>query len=145
MGEHIPTFGSREEEADFWQKTGLDTLAPGELEEVQLDRPERPLSTTFAVRFDARTVALLRRIARAQQIGPTQLVRAWVLERLRLERSVGVLAEPRSDFPSDFELTIRRTVLDTLMAKLPEAAEEAIQEVLDRADQEIATLKDSMA
>jgi hypothetical protein len=83
-------------------------------------------------------------VAKAQQLGPTQLVRAWVLERLRLEQSVGVLAEPRSDFPADFELTLRRTVVDTLMAKLPEAAEEAIQDVLDRADQEIATLKDSV-
>jgi hypothetical protein len=145
MGEHIPTFGSREEEAEFWQKTGLDALAPGELEEVHLERSDRPLSTTFAVRFDTRTVELLRRVARAQEIGPTQLVRAWVLERLRLERSVGVLADPRSDFPADFELTLRRKVVDTLMSKLPEAAEEAIQEVLDRADQEAATLRDSMA
>lgn len=144
MGEHVPTFGSREEEAEFWQTTGLDALAPSELEEAQLERPERPLSTTFAVRFDTRTVELLRRVARAQQVGPTQLVRAWVLERLRLERSVGVLADPRSDFPPDFELTLRRKVVDTLMSKLPEAAEEAIQEVLDRADQESATLRDSM-
>lgn len=144
MGEHIPAFGSREEEVEFWEKTGLEALAPGELEEVEVERPQRPLSTTFAVRFDARTVGLLRRVAKAQQLGPTQLVRAWVLERLRLEQSVGVLAEPRSDFPADFELTLRRTVVDTLMAKLPEAAEEAIQDVLDRADQEIATLKDSV-
>jgi hypothetical protein len=137
MGEHIPKFKSREEEAAFWQKTGLDQLSPDEYEEVQVERPDRPLSATFALRLDPRTVELLRRVARSMEVGPTQLVRAWVLERLKIERSVGVLSETSSDFPSDFEIHLRRTIVDKLFESIPVAAERALQEVLDRADMEM--------
>lgn len=92
MGEHVPAFESREEEASFWQRTTLDRLAPDELEPAELERPSRPLSATFAVRFDQETVDRLRAIARAQGVGPTQLARRWVLERLRIERAAGSLA-----------------------------------------------------
>ncbi len=140
MGEHVPKFGTRQQEADFWEKTGVDQLAPDQLEEVAVRRPERPLSTTFAVRFDQRTVELIRQIARAHALGPTQLVRAWVLERLRIEESVGILAQPISQFPSDFEVALRKKIVDALFSRIPAAAEEALQEVLDRADQEAAAL-----
>jgi hypothetical protein len=86
MSEHIPKFRSKEQEAGFWQKTGLEQIAPEELEEVQVERPHRPLSTTFAVRFDEPAVAMLRAVAKARGSGVTQLVRAWVMERLGIER-----------------------------------------------------------
>jgi len=92
MGEHIPTFEGKEEEARYWEKTGLDQLSPDEYEKVDIERPERPLSATFAVRFDPEAIELIRRVARSQGLGPTQLVRSWVLERLKIERAVGVLA-----------------------------------------------------
>lgn len=143
MGEHVPKFSSKEEEAEFWQNTDLGQIAPDELEEVQVERPRRPLSTTFAVRFDEKTIALLRDVARSRGLGATQLVRAWVIERLGIERAVGVLAKRTSDFPSDFELALRQRIVDTLMENIPIAAEAAMQEVLDRADQEGADLVDS--
>jgi hypothetical protein len=144
MGEHIPKFGSREEEARFWQKTSLDQLSPDEYEEVEVERPEQPLSATFAVRLDPRTVDLLRQIARSQGIGATQLVRAWVLERLRIERAVGILAEPDDALSPDFELALRRRIVETLMNRIPDAVEQAMQEVLTRADLESQELRESL-
>jgi len=135
MGEHIPAFKTREEEADFWQKTGLDQLAPGQLEAVEVERPSRPLSVTFAVRFDPETVERLRAVARSQGVGPTQLVRRWVLERLRIERVAGSLASRPGEY-QELESILRQRVLETLMEQIPQAVEAAMQEVLDRADQE---------
>lgn len=135
MGEHIPKFNSREEEAEFWQRTGVDQLAPDQLEHIRVERPERPLSATFAVRFDPETVDQLRVVARLQGIGPTQLVRHWVLERLRLERAAGTIAARPNDY-QELEAVLRQRILETLMGQIPEAVETALQEVLDRADQE---------
>lgn len=135
MGERIPTFETKEEEAAFWEKTGLEQLASSELEPVELERPRRPLSTTFAVRFDPQTVERLRALARLQGIGPTQLVRRWVLERLRIERAAGALAVRPGEY-QELESILRQRVLDTLMEQIPQAVEAAMQEVLDRADQE---------
>lgn len=143
MGKHVPKFKTREQEAEFWQNTDLGQIAPDEFEEVEVERPRRPLSTTFAVRFDENTIAMLRKVAKARGLGATQLVRAWVIERLGIERAVGVLAKGKSDFPLDFEVALRRTIVDALMENVPIAAEAAMQEVLDRADQERASLADT--
>jgi hypothetical protein len=136
MGEHVRRFRNREDEARFWDDADLKRLSPDEIEEVKVDRPGRPLSSTFAIRFDPKTVELLRQVARMQNRRPTQLVREWVLERLQLERSAGVLTESTGDYPRDFELLLRRRILESLFANIPAAAEAALQEVLDRADQE---------
>lgn len=144
MGKHVPKPKSREEEAAFWQKTGLEQLAPDQYEEVDVERPDQPLSATFAVRFDPKTVELVRRVARSQGLGATQLVRAWVLERLKIEQAVGSLARPTSDFPSNFELELRRTIVANLMRTIPDAAEAAMQEVLERADVEAEGLRKSL-
>jgi hypothetical protein len=145
MGEHIPNFKDRDEEARFWQKTGLDQLSPDEYEESQVERPQGPLSATFAVRFDPKTVELIRSVARDQGLGATQLVRAWVLERLMIERAVGALAKPTSSFPHDFELAIRRTIVGSLFRRIPSAAEEAMQQVFERVDQEGADFLESIS
>jgi hypothetical protein len=135
MGERIPTFETKEQEAAFWEETGLEQLAPGELEPAELERPRRPLSATFAIRLDPETVERLRALARLQGIGPTQLVRRWVLERLRIERAAGALATRPGGY-RELESVLRQRVLDTLMEQIPQAVEAAMQEVLDRADQE---------
>ena len=120
----------------------LEQLAPDQVEETDVSRDSRPRSVTFAVRLDPKTIELLRRIAKLRQVGATQLVRSWVLERLRLERSAGALAKTTSGFPREFEVTVRQRILDALMDHIPEAVEEAMQEVLDRADQETAALRE---
>jgi hypothetical protein len=141
MGEHLGKFKNREEEARFWDEADLERISPDEFEEIKPRPRSRPLSTTFAIRLDPATVELLRRVADAHHRRPTQLVRDWLIERLSLERSVGVLAEPSGRFPTDFEVVLRRRIVEALFSHIPAAAEEALQEVLDRADQEVAALE----
>lgn len=142
MGEHIPKFESREEEQRFWDETDLEDLSPEQLEEIKIPRPARPLSATFAVRFDDKTLEAIRRVAKAHGLGPTQLVRSWVLERLNLERRAGTLAERSGEYPAEIEIAMRRRIVDTLIRTIPAAAEEALQEVLHQADQETNLLSD---
>ncbi len=74
----IPAFSSRAEEAAFWEKhSPLDF--PEEWVEEQ--RPRRTLGHVLGVRLDAATVAKLAELARAKGIGPSTLVRMWILER----------------------------------------------------------------
>jgi hypothetical protein len=49
--------------------------------------------SAFAVRFDPADVARLRAKAAAEQVGVTQLVRAWVLDRLEADDAVPVEAD----------------------------------------------------
>lgn len=78
----IPTFRSIEEEAEFW-----DTHDSTEFEDEFEDLPgvkfvrARP-KKAVSVRLDEATMSALTREARAKGIGPSTLVRMWVLERL---------------------------------------------------------------
>lgn len=128
MGEYIPRFKSREEERRFWTRTGLDALASDQYEEVKVERPGRRLSTTFAVRLDQPTVAHIRQLARLHGMGPTQLVRAWIMERLRIEEA---LTEPSTDLPVEIELAVRRRVAEEAFATALKAAKKALREVLE--------------
>jgi hypothetical protein len=144
MGEHVPKTAGRADEADFWDRTDLERLAPGELEPAEVERPQRPLSSTFAIRLDPGTVSQIRRVARHEEVGVTQLVRRWVLDRLRIEESVGSLATPTSGFYSDLELGIRRSVITALLDQLPKIAEDVVQDALDRVVQEGEDIRESL-
>jgi|SRR6266540_252948 predicted DNA binding CopG/RHH family protein len=77
----IPEFATIEEEARFW-----DTRSTADYEHEF--RPVRTrfakrLSTGVTVRLDAETLQQLRTMAQEKGIGPTTLIRMWVLERLR--------------------------------------------------------------
>jgi len=77
----IPEFATIEEEAKFW-----DTHSTADYEHEF--RPVRTrfakrLSTGVTVRLDAETLQQLRTMAQEKGIGPTTLIRMWVLERLR--------------------------------------------------------------
>lgn len=132
MDELIRTFQDREEEAKFWDNVDLEQIAPGELVDADVVRPARPLSATFAVRLDERSLEQIRSVARARGLGPTQLVRSWVLERLQLERESGCLAERSGGYSDEVESAIRSRVLDAVMRQMPNAAEAAVREVLLR-------------
>lgn len=86
MSGKSPARRSLEDEARFWDETSVDELE-GELEEVEVDRPSRPLSETFAVRLDKATVAAIRRLAARRDVGPTQLVRRWIRQAVEREES----------------------------------------------------------
>ncbi len=144
MGKHIPRFGSREEEAKFWAETGMEDLTSGQVEEAEIERPERPSTTTFAVRLDRKTVLLLREVAKAYNLGVTQLVRSWTLERLKLEQQAGALAHLRHSFPADFELIVRKKVVQAAMAHVVEIAERALEELGSRFESEVELTREGL-
>ncbi|HLZ69391.1 MAG TPA: CopG family antitoxin [Dehalococcoidia bacterium] len=82
--ERIPAFASREEEAAFWDTHDvtdyLDELRPVKVHFA------RNLSEGITIRLDAETLATLREQAHKKGIGPTTLVRMWILERLESSR-----------------------------------------------------------
>lgn len=127
MGAKIPEFASQEQEAEFWEKHGLEDLAPGEIELASIKRSREPLSITFAVRFDRETVNLIRKAARAHNLGATQLVRAWVMQCLQRERRSAALKKPDTDLPVDMQ--VRSAVAGVLMAQAPAVADALIEAV----------------
>jgi hypothetical protein len=76
----IPTFKSREEEAQFW-----DTHSPlefeDELKEVKIEFG-RPLVHVLEVELDAKTIDALAAEGARQSLGAGDLARRWLLERL---------------------------------------------------------------
>ncbi len=77
----IPEFASREEEAEFW-----DTHSTADYEDEF--RPIRArfaknLSEGITVRLDPESLEKVRSLAQAKGIGPTTLIRMWVLEHLK--------------------------------------------------------------
>ncbi len=76
----IPTFESREEEAEFWDTHDTADFED-EFEPVNV-RFANNLSQGITVRFTAETLKTLRATAQKKGIGPTTLARMWILERL---------------------------------------------------------------
>lgn len=95
----IPDFGSREEEAEFWDTHDLtdywDETRPVEItiSRALRDRVEararKDLADRLTVRLDRADREELTRRADEQGVGPSTLVRMWVKERLRAERAAG--------------------------------------------------------
>ena len=79
----IPTFSSREEEAAWWDTRDITDYLD-ELKPVKV-RSAKNLSEGLTVRLDPDTMRDLRERARLLGIGPTTLIRMWVMERLRAE------------------------------------------------------------
>lgn len=80
----IPDFGSYEEEAHFWD-THDTTDFEDEMKPVQV-RFAKNLSAGINIRFDPKTLAGVRHIAHEKGVGPTTLIRMWVLEQLKEEQ-----------------------------------------------------------
>src|SRR6266496_3537733 len=83
--EPTPSFASREEEAAFWDTHDLADYWR-DFKPVRA-RFAKNLSEGITVRLNPETLAELRRQAHARGIGPTTLVRMWILEQLRAARS----------------------------------------------------------
>ncbi len=81
----IPAFQDIEEEAEFWDTHSFadswDELTPVKV------RFAKNLSEGITIRLDPQTLQELRSQAKAKGIGPTTLIRMWVLERLRPEQA----------------------------------------------------------
>ena len=79
--EPIPRFASREEEAEFWDTHDLADYWQ-DFRPVRV-RFAKNLSEGITIRLDPETLAELRKQAHDRGIGPTTLVRMWIVEHLR--------------------------------------------------------------
>ena len=77
----IPDFKTREEEAAFWDTHDFTDYAD-EFHPVRV-RVANNLSEGITIRFDHQTLTALRNRASAKGIGPTTLIRMWILEHLK--------------------------------------------------------------
>lgn len=77
----IPEFKSREEEAEWFDSHDMADYQD-EFKTVRA-RFAKNLSEALNIRLDKETLATLRAKAHEQGIGPTTLVRMWILEHLR--------------------------------------------------------------
>jgi predicted DNA binding CopG/RHH family protein len=72
-------FKDREKEAKFWENNYKKTRDEGKPVKVKF---AKDLSETINIRLDSRTLTLVRNEAREKGLGPTQLIRMWVMERI---------------------------------------------------------------
>ena len=77
----IPKFSSYEEEAGWWETHNLADYQD-ELKTVKV-RFAKNLSEGLHVRLDTATLKRLRQEANEKGIGPTTLVRIWIMDQLR--------------------------------------------------------------
>lgn len=87
----MPEFRNEAEEREFWDTHDVTEVVSGRWKK---NATGRKLSSTFAIRLDPQAMKLVREIARAHELGPTQLVRKWVMDRLRLETDAGTSEMP---------------------------------------------------
>lgn len=86
----IPEFASREEEAEFWDTHSLADYWD-EFKPVRV-RFAKNLSEGITIRLDPETLSKVRSLAKEKGIGPTVLIRMWIMERLKEMQS-----SPRED------------------------------------------------
>jgi hypothetical protein len=77
----IPEFSSREEEAEWFDSHDMADYQD-EFKTVKA-RFAKNLSQPLSIRFEPQVLAEIRSQAKEKGIGPTTLVRMWVMEHLR--------------------------------------------------------------
>ncbi len=77
----IPTFASREEEANFWETHSIADFID-EFHPIKA-RFAKNLSEGITIRFDSPTLNKLRTLAHKKGIGPTTLARMWIMDHLQ--------------------------------------------------------------
>ncbi len=73
-------FKDREKEATFWEKNFRETWKLGKPIKVKF---AKNLSTTLNIRLDPKILSDVRVQANKKGLGPTQLVRMWIMEKLQ--------------------------------------------------------------
>ena len=76
----VPQFANREEEAKFWETHKVSDFLD-EFKPVKA-RFAKNLSEGLHIRLNSETLHELREKAKDKGIGPTTLVRMWILEQL---------------------------------------------------------------
>ena len=77
----IPEFATIEEEAEFWETHDI-TDYENELKPVGARFANR-LSEGITIRLDPATLSNVRSLAVEKGVGPTTLIRMWILENLK--------------------------------------------------------------
>ena len=72
-------FKDREKEAKFWEENYQETFKKGKPVKVTF---AKNLSETLNIRLDSATIMRVRNEAKAKGLGPTQLIRMWILEKI---------------------------------------------------------------
>jgi predicted DNA binding CopG/RHH family protein len=86
----IPDFKNYEEEAKWWETHNLADYQD-EFEIVEAEFAKN-LSHGLTIRLDPETLAKVRSLAKKKGIGPTTLIRMWILEDLeKLEQQASQL------------------------------------------------------
>ncbi len=120
----VPEFKSIEEERKFWDEhDATDHLV------APLRRRNPRRLTPFSIKLDEQTLVQIRELAARQEMGPTQLVREWILDRLKVELGDHGLEDGRTN-------EMRQQVIAYYMETLPAAVDKALQSVFEQADVE---------
>lgn len=128
------SFESQDHEAKFWDNTELTEIKDSVRTVDAFERPVGPLSATFAIRVDARTLEEVRDLATLYNVGPTQLVRGWIVDRLNLERRVGGLAPHSTGLDPNTEINFRRHAVENVIEVLPDVADRVLATALQEYD-----------
>ena len=72
-------FKDRVKEAEFWEKNYNKTWTEGKPVKVSF---AKDLSETINIRLDPQTLTLVRNEAKEKGLGPTQLIRMWIMEKI---------------------------------------------------------------
>ena len=72
-------FKDRDKEAKFWEEHFDETFAQGKPVNVTF---AKNLSETMNIRLDPPTITKVRKQAKEKGLGPTQLIRMWIMERI---------------------------------------------------------------
>ncbi len=82
-------FKDRNKEAKFWEENYKETWNKGRPIEVKF---AKNLSTTINIRLDPKTLDSVRSVAHRKGLGPTQLIRMWIMEKVgrRSSHTAGV-------------------------------------------------------
>lgn len=126
MVKKVPAFANEEEERTFWDEHDVTEYAEGWR---RRNAPNGPAST-FSLRLEKTTVEQIRKLARIEGLGPTQLVRRWIHERLRLEREAGRLAKPSGRLKKGAESELRSHVVNSLLYRASKLVNEAVDEAI---------------
>lgn len=82
-------FKDRGKEAAFWEKHFDSAWKAGKPVTVKF---APVLSETINIRLDPKTLGQIRNKALKKGLGPTQLIRMWIMERLQIGRGYSPIA-----------------------------------------------------
>jgi hypothetical protein len=75
----LSIFKNQEKEATFWEKNHKAAWKSGKRKKVTFSKN---LSSTVNIRLDPKTLKNVRTQAKKKGLGPTQLIRMWIMEKI---------------------------------------------------------------